>query len=396
MRFITLALALASASFAGGPVVGIEDPLQKAHAIVGDLGDAGGGGLQVAARGWLAAKGARVRVPVPAASARADVQDGTPVRLVRFRDGEGPEVSVAFGEGMRVIGVAVSPGYPRPLAAASAPLPVGAGASLLGLASSPAAPAVAPDWGALKRGALGSTEGLRAFAEARAARSYDEVVRYGAAPRFDAIVGRLGLVVDEERTASGRALVGNAFYSSIDHALHFARKDAYPSAADPSIVAHEYGHAVWHALVGEEPVKPATPEQLGVYEGHADAFATLVTGDAVVGRAWLAANGDAPRDAVNDLTHGGAKAAEAHELGRVYSGFLHTLTAKLPRGDRRALVLGGLQLAPRPVTPASLVIGLLLVDRLWFGGARTEVILAEAARRGLPCGVKRAGGPSAR
>ena len=544
-------LVLAGAARAG---TRITDPLQDAVAQVGDLGEAPGDTLEAAARGWLRIHGGEMGLAETGAALLVDAQDGTPVRMVRFRMLPASEVAVVFGPGRRVIGCTRAPG-PRPVPAAARRQPVvpplaapavscassaspgtaessataaspgsaagsataagpgtaagsatatssataessrtapssgtapgagtaprartapgsgtapgtgtapgagtapgsgtapssGAGASSATAESSrtaAAAPvvgrvAVLPADGDAEGPGLGkgwprvatqdvplaellpgSTLDGTHFATARlagprvelpglfdpspdvkmksmhlapaflevnayhhATQAHAAVTAYGAGARYDAQVGRIRLIIDQTHTQSGRPLSGNAFYSSNDNALHFAADDAFPSAGDPSVIAHEMGHAVWRALVGAEPEKPVPLEELAVYEGHADAFAALVTGDPVFGHHWLGPKEE--RDCRNTRRHHVDAKTYQHDLGQVYSSLLYTFHA-LPPPAFRNLLLGSIQLAPRPVTPASLLTGLLLADAWFHASANAAAILEAARARDIPAKV---------
>lgn len=432
-----LMVCLVAGAAVGGEIV--SDPSQDCVARIGELGEAQGATLEAAAREWLARNGAPLMgVAEPGAATLVDVQDGTPVRMARFRMLPDHEVAVVFGPGLRVIGCTKAPG-PRPphpltkrqpivapLAAGGAPvkarvavLPGGAGD----------APGLGKGWpkiatqdvaladlvpGATLDGThfvtvrlagertKASAEGhlrdpqpavekkrmivdpgfLEANAYHHATQCRAAVAAYGAGARYDALVGRIRLIVDQTHTQSGRPLEGNAFYSSNDNALHFAALDVFPSAADPSIVAHEMGHAVWKALVGAEPEKPVGLEEMAVYEGHADAFAAMVTGDPVVGHQWLGPKEE--RNCQNDQKHRVDRDTYQHDLGQVYAGLLYQLKAGRDAAAWRNLLLGSVQLAPRPITPASLVAGLLLADRFFNPSANAQDLVRVCSGRELP------------
>lgn len=435
MKHLMMVCLVAGAAAAGEIV---RDPAHDIVARIGELGEAEGATLEAAARNWLRSHGAGMGIAEPGAATLVDVQDGTPVRMARFRMLPNHEVAVVFGQGLHVIGCSTSPGPrpPHPLTKRQpivAPL-ASAGVSLKGRVA--VLPGGAEDAPGLGKGwpkivtqdvsladlvspetlsgthfetvrlagerTKASAEGhlrdpqatvekkrmqvdpgfLEATAYHHATRSRAAVAAYGAGARYDALVGRIRLIVDQTHTQSGRPLEGNAFYSSNDNALHFAALDAFPSAADPSIVAHEMGHAVWRALVGAEPEKPVELDEMAVYEGHADAFAALVTGDPVVGHQWLGPKEE--RNCQNDRQHEVNRDTYQHELGQVYSGLLYSLKAGRDATAWRNLILGSVQLAPRPITPASLVAGLLLADRFFNRSANAQDLLRVCAERQVP------------
>lgn len=173
----------------------------------------------------------------------------------------------------------------------------------------------------------------------------------------------------------------NAEYHPSTRSIHFFSLSRFHPAADNSVVCHEYGHALFHALQREVTY---SGESAAVNEGFADFVAGLVTGSSLIGAHHFTAKpGHVARDMANGATYPERRMDEAHSAGTVWAGLGWDLRRELGVDAARTLMFGAIQLAPRPVDFRGASIGLLLSDRFFNNDRNKELLRRQLARRGL-------------
>lgn len=142
--------------------------------------------------------------------------------------------------------------------------------------------------------------------------------------------------------------VDNAYYKHADKGMHFAwynpSYEFRQAAADPSVIYHEYGHAVHYRLNPFWTGVTFTPQELGdsgaIGEGFADYFSMLVSGGSSTAEIFLGSKDARHASLTPDYCHlvpiydsadvecnvekGGT--TEIHPAGQLFSGLAMRLT----------------------------------------------------------------------
>jgi hypothetical protein len=173
----------------------------------------------------------------------------------------------------------------------------------------------------------------------------------------------------------------NACYQPTTRSLHFFSLSRFHPAADNSVIYHEYGHAIFHALQREDYREPETS---ALHEGFADFVACCLTGSSQVGQHFFAASRQPVRELANGFTIRDKESAfSPHEKGLVLGGLGWDITRELGTDGARTLLFGAAQLAPRPSHYRAMAVGLMLSDLFFFQGRNRDFLRRQLSRRGL-------------
>ncbi len=174
----------------------------------------------------------------------------------------------------------------------------------------------------------------------------------------------------------------NAFFNPRSGALSFGDGSRLNDLAkDNTVVYHEYGHAVLHAIRGQMFMG----EGGGLHEGYSDYFAGSMTESSVVGAyAGARLSRGNIRDMANTLHYPEDSSSEPHQAGKIWGGSCWDLRKALGKEVTDRIVHQSRFYLPkfRP-TFAKAYQGILKADKELYNGSHAAKITEIFTKRGI-------------